>query len=157
MLQSLRLWLPLGCSVLLALGCRDRGSSDQETRALPSPEPPASATATTAHEEPPPPKKRPADEVGREVARPKRAADEAEPASEAPSQPATTPSSAVTPSSAAPSASAAPVAAPAAACVARCQTALQGCLAQPVDGGVPGFANLDLCKKAFEACQSACK
>jgi hypothetical protein len=30
-------------------------------------------------------------------------------------------------------------------------------LAQPVDGGVPGFGNLDLCKRAFEACQAACK
>lgn len=47
--------------------------------------------------------------------------------------------------------------APSAACLSRCQGALQGCLAQPVDGGVPGFANLDLCKKAFEACQAACK
>jgi hypothetical protein len=38
----------------------------------------------------------------------------------------------------------------------RCQGAMQGCLSAPVDGGVPGFGNLDLCKKAFEACQSAC-
>jgi hypothetical protein len=34
---------------------------------------------------------------------------------------------------------------------------MQGCLSTPVDAGVPGFANLELCKKAFEACQAACK
>jgi hypothetical protein len=33
---------------------------------------------------------------------------------------------------------------------------MQGCLSAPVDGGVPGFSNLELCKKAFEACQAAC-
>jgi hypothetical protein len=46
--------------------------------------------------------------------------------------------------------------APSAACLSRCQSAMQGCLSAPVDGGVPGFGNLDLCKKAFEACQAAC-
>jgi hypothetical protein len=49
-----------------------------------------------------------------------------------------------------------PLAAPSAACLTRCQGAMQSCLSTPVDGGVPGFANLDLCKKAFEACQAAC-
>jgi hypothetical protein len=34
---------------------------------------------------------------------------------------------------------------------------MQACLSQPVDGGVPGFANLELCKSAFAACQAACK
>jgi hypothetical protein len=33
---------------------------------------------------------------------------------------------------------------------------MQGCLSAPVDGGVPGFANLELCKKAFAVCQAAC-
>ena len=47
--------------------------------------------------------------------------------------------------------SAAQVALPTAAFVERCQTALHGCLAQPVDGGLPGFANHELCKKAIEA------
>jgi hypothetical protein len=49
-----------------------------------------------------------------------------------------------------------PLTVPSAACLSRCQGALQGCLSAPVDGGVPGFANLDICKKAFEACQAAC-
>jgi len=33
---------------------------------------------------------------------------------------------------------------------------MQGCLSAPVDGGVPGFGNLELCKKALGACQSSC-
>jgi hypothetical protein len=50
-----------------------------------------------------------------------------------------------------------PITAPSAACLSQCQSALQGCLAQPVDGGVPGFGNLELCKRALDACNDACK
>ena len=155
--MSLRAWLPLVCSLCALPGCKDRGSSGQDSRPLPSPEPPPSAT----RDEPAPTKKRPLDDDAREVSRPKRPAVE-EPSKAAPARPepavsaGTAQPDATGPSAASPSSGAPVLTAPSAACLARCQGALQGCLAQPVDGGVPGFANLDLCKKAFEACQAAC-
>lgn len=151
------------CSWLLVLGgCRERGSSDQESRPLPTPEPPASATVSSPRLEAPAGAKKPAAAVEgpKEPSKPKPPAE--------PTPVATVTATAVTTSSSAPSgvpplaaggvpAALPTVPAPSAACLSRCQGALQGCLAQPVDGGVPGFANLDLCKKAFEACQAACK
>jgi hypothetical protein len=148
--MSLRVWLLLGCTAL-AGACNNRGSSDQDSRPLPSPEPPASAASPAAHEDAPP-KKRPGDE--RDTAtRPKHAVEEPAPAATATAAPAPAPSAETTPSAAAPAASAP---APSAACLARCQNALQGCLAQPVDGGVPGFSNVEVCKTALAACQNAC-
>lgn len=151
--MSLRVWLLLA-GTALAGACKDHGSSDQDSRPLPSPEPPASAATPAAHEEATP-KKRASDE--RDAApRPKHAAEEPAPGATAPAAPTSAPSAETTPSAAAPAASAPNAAAPSAACLARCQNALQGCLAQPVDGGVPGFSNVEVCKKALDACQSAC-
>lgn len=150
-------WLELVCSILALGACQNRGSSDQDSRPLPSPEPPSSAVAAP-REQAVPAKKRALDDASR--------AGAPKPAGEEPAKPNASPTggaatAAGSPSSAASAAeppavaSAAPIA-PSATCLTRCQGALQGCLAQPVDGGVPGFANLDLCKKAFEACQAAC-
>jgi hypothetical protein len=156
------------CSWLLVVGgCTERGSSDQESRPLPTPEPPASATASSPRLEAPKGAKKPAAAVegAKEPSKPKLPAERAEPT------PAVTTTATAVTSSSAPSVvpplavgggpaalpTAPTVTAPSAACLSRCQGALQGCLAQPVDGGVPGFANLDLCKKAFEACQAACQ
>jgi hypothetical protein len=146
-------WVTLVCAALsLGQGCKN---GDQQTRPLPPPEPPAAASAAALprDDSAPAPKKR-AVEKAVDVAQP---AEPSAPAAVAPVAPATTdpaapPASAVA-QTAAPSAQ---LPAPSAQCVSRCQNAMQGCLSAPVDGGVPGFSNLDLCKKAFEACQSAC-
>jgi hypothetical protein len=151
---------------LLAPGaaCKARESAGQDSRPLPTPEPPASPSATPLREDAAAtPKKRPLDDDSKEpAAKPKRSA-------EAPATAAAPPASASSAnapataagggsSTAAPALPSAPVfTAPSAACLTRCQGAMQGCLSAPVDGGVPGFGNLDLCKKAFEACQAACK
>ncbi|RYZ07065.1 MAG: hypothetical protein EOO73_13440 [Myxococcales bacterium] len=145
----------------LVAACRDRGSADQDSRPLPTPEPPASASPLAPRAEPTNVTKRP----GADETKPRPVVPtSAPPASPVPS--AAAPEIAIGGSSASSASSAAapatvpsvpPLALPSAACTSRCQGALQGCLAQPVDGGVPGFANLDLCKKAFEACQAACK
>jgi hypothetical protein len=135
---------------------------------LPTPEPPASPSAASPREDAATAaKKRPLDDdaSAKEASKPKRpAADPAAPSTASP--PAATGSAGTAATAAAgggastavPAVPSAPVlAAPSAACLSRCQGAMQGCLSAPVDGGVPGFGNLDLCKKAFEACQSACK
>lgn len=150
--MSLRVWLLLGFA---ALSGACKGSSDQDSRPLPSPEPPASAAAPVLHEDTPAPKKRSSDDTPRDASKPKHAAEEPAPAAAPTNAPSAEPNA---PAEAAPSAAApaASVAAPSAACLARCQNALQGCLAQPVDGGVPGFSNVEVCKKALAACQGAC-
>jgi hypothetical protein len=171
MLSRMRAWFLLGASVLaLGAGCKARETAGQDSRPLPTPEPPASPSAALPREEAP-------------AAPKKRAAEEG--AKEAPTKPARSPTDApVAPAATAGAAASAPTTTggataaatggaantavpplppaptftpPSAACLARCQGAMQGCLSAPVDGGVPGFANLDLCKKAFEACQAACK
>jgi hypothetical protein len=153
----------LGLSLLA--GCKEQGSSDQDSRPLPAPEPPAtSAAAPLPRGEPSSPKRKPVE--GDDGAKKRPAASDApakpaEPASEPTAAPAPAPASDTggsPPSNPAAAPSALPTpAAPSAACLSRCQGAMQSCLAAPVDGGVPGFGNLELCKKAFEACQSACK
>lgn len=149
-------WLSFGTLALLG-ACRDRGSADQDSRPLPTPEPPASLTPAAPRAEPAGVAKRPAGETR---AKPTASAIPAPVATAPVPVPDSTgeaPSVAAGGGAPAPAPSLPPLAAPSAACLSRCQGALQGCLAQPVDGGVPGFANLDLCKKAFEACQAACK
>jgi len=156
-------WFLLGCSVMApSLACKARESIEQDSRPLPTPEPPASASPALPRDEAP--KKRPAEDDA--AAKPKK------PVADAPAAPIATPAA---PGTAAPTATATAAAggtgaatapalpsaptftAPSAACLGRCQGAMQGCLSAPVDGGVPGFGNLDLCKKAFEACQAACQ
>jgi hypothetical protein len=146
-------------SVVLALaGCKEQSDA---ARPLPAPEPPATATLAP-RDDSAPPKKRPLSDD--EPKAPKRPSDGESPSkaptpatTDTPSAPATATAADGTAGTPATAPSVPPVTAPSAACLSRCQTALQGCLAQPVDGGVPGFGNLDLCKKAFEACQTACK
>lgn len=144
-----------GSLVLVLAGCKEQSDA---ARPLPAPEPPATATQTPPRSDVAPPKKRAVNDEPKAPKRPsgEEAAPQAPTAAttEAPSAPTAADGTAGTPATAP---SVPPVTAPSAACLARCQTALQGCLAQPVDGGVPGFGNLDLCKRAFEACQSACK
>lgn len=147
-------------AALAGAGCRETGSSDQDSRPLPAPEPPASAAALPLRDEPASAKRKAADEDDSAVKN-KPAATAAKPV-----EPSTEVSPATPPTADAEgSAGTAPVAAvpsvpqlaaPSAACLSRCQGAMQGCLSAPVDGGVPGFGNLELCKKAFEACQAAC-
>lgn len=161
MRSRLRAWFVLVSALsATAGGCKEAG----QDRPLPTPEPPAAATTAPRADVPAAPKKRaPVEDV-------KEAPDKTPaviPSSGTRGAPPVLPSAATKPagsataaSSSAPATSAAPLptlTAPSAACLARCQGAMQGCLAAPVDGGVPGFANLDLCKKAFEACQAACK
>jgi hypothetical protein len=162
MRSRLRAWFVLVSAVSAAAwGCKEAG----QDRPLPTPEPPAAAsTAPRADPAAAPKKRAPVEEV-------KEAPEKtpaASPSSGTRGAPAALPSAGAKPAgstttttpSSAPATSAAPVptlAAPSAACLSRCQGAMQGCLSAPVDGGVPGFANLDLCKKAFEACQAACK
>jgi hypothetical protein len=146
-----------GSVVFVLIGCKEQSDA---ARPLPAPEPPATATLSPPRDDIAPPKKRPvADD---EPKAPKRPSDDEAPpkaptpaSGDTPSVPTTTADGTAGTPATAPSIP--PVTAPSAACLSRCQTALQGCLAQPVDGGVPGFGNLDLCKKAFEACQTACK
>jgi hypothetical protein len=149
------LMLPLGTS------CRDRGSADQDSRPLPTPEPPASAVPAAPRVEPTGVAKKP---VVTDEAKPKPVVVTPEPTTATTAAP-TTPAAGGAPAAGGTGSGGSPVvvptavptiAAPSAACMSRCQGALQSCLAQPVDGGVPGFANLDICKKAFEACQAAC-
>jgi hypothetical protein len=157
MLSGARAWVLLGACVLLlgALGpgCKDRDSGGQDSRPLPTPEPPATASTELPKDAAPTPKKRAVDDDS--VVKPKRA-----PADEVPEKAAGVGGTGAAPApvdaaaSAAPEASTPPLPAP--PCLARCHGAMQGCLSAPVDGGVPGFSNLELCKKAFEACQSAC-
>jgi hypothetical protein len=157
-------WFLLSASVLaLGTGCKDRDSAGQDLRPLPTPEPPASASPSLARDDVAAPKKRALDDDAKESGKAKRPAPDASAAKVPGSAPspavgtggaATTASGGGTAAVAVPSAP--PFAAPSAACLSRCQGAMQGCLSAPVDGGVPGFSNLDLCKKAFEACQSAC-
>jgi hypothetical protein len=140
----------LACSFacgLLALGCR---STDQDSRPLPAPEPPASSVSPV-REEAGPKRRVPEDE-----ARPKRSAPEAD-ATAKPGETASpaSASSVSTPPSVAVPPEPEPATAPS-ACLSGCQSAMQSCLSAPVDGGVPGFGNLELCKKALSACQQAC-
>ncbi|HKY38944.1 MAG TPA: hypothetical protein VJN18_23560 [Polyangiaceae bacterium] len=151
--------IALALAAGLAIACRDVGTSDQATRPLPAPEPPATTAALPRDDVASPPKKA----SDQPSTKPRRAADEerSQPASPAVAPAGDTAAPAApegTSDSAAPvaAASAPAVEAPSAACVARCQSAMQGCLSAPVDGGVPGFGNIEVCKKAFEACQSAC-
>lgn len=158
-------WFLLGGSFLaLAPACKAREIADQDSRPLPTPEPPASPSAASPREEAAP-KKRPLDDGdAKEASKPKRPAADPSPSS-ASAPVATAPATATATvaagggaSTAVPALPSAPAfTAPSAACLSRCQGAMQGCLSAPVDGGVPGFGNLDLCKKAFEACQAACK
>ena len=145
--SCMRALVLLGFSPLvLALGCQERGSSGQDSRPLPTPEPPATVSVVLPTSDAPTPKKHSvATTVSGNVA--DVAPPVAGPNTAAPS----------TVASAAPLASAPAVSAPSAACSSRCKGAMQGCLSAPVDGGVPGFSNLELCKKALEACQSACE
>lgn len=162
MLSGWRASVALGFGVLvLAAGCKDRGSSGQDSRPLPTPEPPAEpSTVLPKAEVTAAPKKRAPSEDAKEPNQP--AATAATKPAAAPSASSAAASSAAAGAGNAPAATASvptpltTVAAPSAACLSRCQGAMQGCLSQPVDGGVPGFGNLDLCKKAFEACQQAC-
>lgn len=155
----------LGLWLLALVGCRDRGSADQDSRPLPTPEPPVSASP--ARVEPTSAPKKPAADDATKPKPPSPVPVVTVPPT--PTAQPTTPTTGGAPATGGAAAGGAPVAvpttvptvppiaAPSAACLSRCQGAMQGCLAQPVDGGVPGFANLDLCKKAFEACQAACK
>jgi hypothetical protein len=153
-----------GAVVVALSGCKEQSDA---ARPLPAPEPPATAAQTPARDDVATPKKRPVDDGEPKAAKRPSSDDsppkEPAPPSDTPSAPATATAAAGTPGTAGASGTPAtapslpPITAPSAACLSRCQSALQGCLAQPVDGGVPGFGNLDLCKKAFEACQSACK
>lgn len=170
MLSRSRAWFLLSAVLMLGGGCKARETAGQDSRPLPTPEPPASPSVTLPREEAPPAKKRAADDEAKDAAA-KAKPSATGSAAKAPSAPATGGSAgtAATASSAPAAVGGsgnAPVAAlpsaptftaPSAACLSRCQGAMQGCLSAPVDGGVPGFGNLDLCKKAFEACQAACK
>lgn len=150
-------WLGFSIS-LLAAGCQERGTAEQGSRPLPMPEPPASpsaarADATVAA------KKRSTSDEPKEGSKPKPTADRGAEKPPVVTAPAPAVSGAVATGGAAnavalPTSS--PINAPSAPCLNRCQGAMQGCLSAPVDGGVPGFGNLDLCKKALEACQNAC-
>ena len=145
----------------LGAGCKDRDSAGQDLRPLPTPEPPASATPLLPRDDTAAPKKHVLDDDAKDAAKAKRPAADASAAKVPGSTPSPAESAGAAPTGAAGSGavaipSAPPFAAPSAACLSRCQGAMQGCLSAPVDGGVPGFSNLDLCKKAFEACQSAC-
>jgi|GEM_PF-3746947 len=169
MLSRKRAWFLLGASVLaLGAGCKARETAGQDSRPLPTPEPPASSAALPRDETPVAPKKRVSDEGTKEApSKVTRPADvPASPVGAAGSTTtapgnsggATNAAAGGAANTAVPALPSAPTfTPPSAACLARCQGAMQGCLTAPVDGGVPGFANLDLCKKAFEACQSACK
>lgn len=148
---------------MLAAGCNERGTAEQQSRPLPIPEPPASPSASVARADVTVvPKKRPASEEPKEASKPKTAdGTSGKPPSAAPPVASASGGAAAGGSNAAPTppgptASVPALSAPSAACLSRCQGAMQGCLSAPVDGGVPGFANLELCKKAFEACQNAC-
>lgn len=163
MLSRLRPWFVLVSALATAAsGCKEAG----QDRPLPTPEPPAAeATAPRADVAAAPKKRAPAEDVKEApvektpAAAPSSGTRGAPPVAEPVGTKPAASSTAAAPSSA-PATSAAPLptlAAPSAACLTRCQGAMQGCLSAPVDGGVPGFANLDLCKKAFEACQAACK
>jgi len=135
----------------LASACNARGSSDQETRPLPAPEPPPTTAPLAAAAPGEPPAKR---STASRAADSKRAEPAAEPAPASAQEPA-----AVSDAGVAAPASAKPedaVQAPSAECIQKCQNALQGCLAAPTDGGVPGFSNVEVCKKAFETCQGSC-
>ena len=170
MLSRLGAWFLLGASlVALGAGCKARETAGQDSRPLPTPEPPASSTASPRDDAPPAPKKRATDEGAKEAPlKPPRpvpgtAVAPAATAGAPTTVPdntggATTAATGGAANTAVPALPPAPTfTPPSAACLARCQGAMQGCLSAPVDGGVPGFANLDLCKKAFEACQAACK
>ena len=150
-----------GSVILLFAGCKEQSDAG---RPLPAPEPPPAATSQLPSDDSASTKRRPAADDG---APPKPRAPKfddvpAQPAPAAAPEPSELPtvgggsSSGGGSSVPAPMPSIPPLTAPFAACLTRCQNALQGCLSQPVDAGVPGFANLDLCKKAFEACQAAC-
>ncbi len=164
MLSRACAWFLLSASVLaLGAGCKDRDSAGQDLRPLPTPEPPASPSPSLPRDDTTASKKRVLDDDAKESGKAKRIVADASAAKVVGSAPSPTDgtggvaTAAGTGSSpAVAAASAPPFAAPSAACLSRCQGAMQGCLSAPVDGGVPGFSNLDLCKKAFGACQSAC-
>jgi type IV secretion system protein TrbL len=163
--------LLLACVIFpVSLACKERVLAEQESRPLPAPEPPAAPSSPTLRDDTS--KKRAAADDGKDapkVKRPATAGGSIEAAGTGGSASAGSASGgsassagAATAGGGAPSVPILPssmpvLTAPSAACLARCQTAMQGCLSAPVDGGVPGFGNLDLCKKAFEACQAACK
>ena len=138
------------------LACKERDTAGQESRPLPTPEPPAAATAAAPRDSAVAPKKRVTDDDAASKTKPagtaaaEKPGTVAAPASSADAAPSAAPAAAL------PVASAPVLAAPSAPCLAQCQGAMQGCLSAPVEGGVPGFGNLELCKKAFQACQSAC-
>jgi hypothetical protein len=153
--------LQLGALLVLLPASKDLGSSELSSRPLPAPEPPATTAPLARDDSGDAPKKKAPDEA---AAKPKRPSGDVEravapseavtpPSDEPPAAPVATASETAT---AAAPASAPVVAAPSAACLSRCQGAMQGCLSAPVDGGVPGFGNLEVCKKALEACQAAC-
>lgn len=143
-----------GVLVLLP-ACKDFGS-EQASRPLPPPEPPPASGAPRAREDAPsaPRKRTPSDDVD---IRSKRSAGESQSAREpGVNQASSDAEPAAAGTEAAPATSSLTLPGPSVACLASCQTAMQSCLAAPVDAGVPGFGNLELCKQAFEACRSAC-
>jgi hypothetical protein len=127
--------------------CACKGESDQSTRALPAPEPPATAkTELTPATAAPERKERPTREIKADIERPKPAeadTEKSEPA--APQQPSPEP---------------APSAAPAvdANCQQTCQTGLQTCLAQqpPDPDGGTSLEGLAACKKSLDDCKARC-
>lgn len=154
------LMVALALTLSLTAACREVGSSDQSTRPLPAPEPPATTAALPREDVASTLKKKASDEAG---TKPRRAADEAGSQPESPAGAPTgdtarpvAPEGTSDPAAPVAPASAPGVAAPSAACIARCQGAMQSCLSTPVDGGVPGFGNIEVCKTAFEACHSTC-
>ncbi len=154
--------------VFMLAGCKERIDI---SRPLPAPEPPATAALTPPRDDlaAPSPKKRPSadDEVA--PTKPKQPSGDDAPKAPSAAEPTTAAGGTAATTGAATGGSVAggsptttptsvpTLAAPSAACLTRCQSSMQACLSQPVDGGVPGFANLDLCKNAFAACQNACK
>ena len=165
MLRRLSAWFLLATALASGAGCKARESAGQDSRPLPTPEPPAAPSAVLSREDAAaaPKKRAPDNELKDAASSAKRPAADA--TVRAPAVASATPPTAAASAAAGgaaatavPALPSAPVfTAPSAACLSRCQGAMQGCLSAPVDGGVPGFGNLELCKKAFEACQSACK
>jgi hypothetical protein len=136
----------------VAIACNTRGSSDQDTRPLPAPEPPPETAPQAAAP--------PGDGAPRRTTARSTDAKPAQPgegAAHAARQPRTEGDPEAASSPAAPAAPTENVVqVPSSECLQKCQGAMQGCLATPTDGGVPGFSNVEICKKAFETCQAAC-
>jgi hypothetical protein len=144
----MRAVLHIALLTALSSACQARGTSDQDTRPLPAPEPPPTNAPLPAA---------PPDEAAPRRTTP-RSSDPSAPRPTEPEQPSPTQPAAAADAGApaAPKPEGA-TQAPSAECVQKCQGAMQGCLSTaPADGGVPGFSNVDVCKKAFETCQSSC-